>query len=75
MQEIMQFVSRQINIYIVSRSKLIGLTPINIIKNIQRNKRFNFWMNAGGMKLSTIHSFKGWEINTLFLIIDGIFFI
>lgn len=41
------------------------------VKNIQRNKRFNFWMNAGGMKLSTIHSFKGWEINTLFLIIDG----
>lgn len=41
------------------------------VKEVQRNKRFNFWMNAGGMKLSTIHSFKGWEINTLFLIIDG----
>lgn len=41
------------------------------IKNIQRNKRYNFWMNAGGMKLSTIHSFKGWEVDTLFLIIDN----
>lgn len=41
------------------------------IRKIQRNKRFNFWMNAGGMKLSTIHSFKGWEIDTLFLIIDN----
>lgn len=41
------------------------------IKEIQRNKRYNFWMNAGGMKLSTIHSFKGWEIDTLFLIIDN----
>ncbi len=25
----------------------------------------------GTMKLSTIHSFKGWEIHTLFLILDG----
>ena len=28
-------------------------------------------MNSAGLKLSTINSFKGWEINTLFLIIDG----
>ena len=41
------------------------------IRTIRKNKRFNFWMNAGGMKLSTIHSFKGWEIDTLFLIIDS----
>ena len=41
------------------------------IRAIQKNKRFNFWMNSAGLKLSTINSFKGWEINTLFLIIDG----
>lgn len=41
------------------------------VRTIRKNKRFNFWMNAGGMKLSTIHSFKGWEIDTLFLIIDS----
>lgn len=41
------------------------------IRAIRKNKRFNFWMNAGGMKLSTIHSFKGWEIDTLFLIVDN----
>lgn len=41
------------------------------IHNIRKNKRFNFWMNSAGLKLSTINSFKGWEINTLFLIIDG----
>ena len=44
---------------------------LNEIRAIQRNKRFNFWMNSAGLKLSTINSFKGWEINTLFLIIDG----
>lgn len=38
--------------------------------DIRRNKKFNFWMNPGTTKLSTIHSFKGWDINTLFLIIE-----
>lgn len=28
-------------------------------------------MNSGNMKISTIHSFKGWEIDTLFLIIES----
>ncbi|GFO97233.1 hypothetical protein ig2599ANME_1433 [groundwater metagenome] len=40
------------------------------INNIRRNKKFHFWMNPGTIKLSTIHSFKGWEIHTLFLIIE-----
>jgi hypothetical protein len=41
------------------------------VDNIRRNKKFNFWMNTGTTKLSTIHSFKGWEINTLFLLIEN----
>jgi len=40
------------------------------IENVRRHKKFNFWMNSGTTKLSTIHSFKGWEIPTLFLIIE-----
>ena len=40
------------------------------IKNIRRQKKLNFYMKTGSIKLSTIHSFKGWEIPTLFLIID-----
>lgn len=39
------------------------------IKNIRDNKKFNFWNNSGTMKISTVHSFKGWEASTLFLII------
>lgn len=39
------------------------------IKEIRRNKKFHFWMNPGTAKLSTIHSFKGWEIHTLVLVI------
>lgn len=37
---------------------------------VRRNKKFNFWMNSGTTKLSTIHSFKGWEISTLFLLVE-----
>jgi hypothetical protein len=40
------------------------------IDNVRRHKKFNFWMNSGTTKFSTIHSFKGWEIPTLFLIIE-----
>ncbi len=48
-------------------SKLIR----NKCEKIRRNKKFNFWNNAGLVKLSTIHSFKGWEVDTLFLIIES----
>jgi superfamily I DNA/RNA helicase len=44
-----------------------GTDKIDIVR---RNKKSNFWMNPGTIKLSTIHSFKGWEIHTLFLIIE-----
>lgn len=40
------------------------------IENVRRVKKFGFRLNNGMMKLSTIHSFKGWEISTLFLIIN-----
>lgn len=34
-------------------------------------KKFGFRMNPGVMKMSTVHSFKGWEIHTVFLVADG----
>lgn len=40
------------------------------IEKVRRNKKFNFWNNRGFLKLSTIHSFKGWEADTLFLLIE-----
>lgn len=39
------------------------------IEKIRENKKYNFWNNTGTIKFSTIHSFKGWEAGTLFLII------
>jgi hypothetical protein len=40
------------------------------IEKLRRTKKNHFWMKTGTIKLSTIHSFKGWEINTLFLFIE-----
>src|ERR1051326_3776096 len=41
------------------------------LEDIRKHKKNHFWMNTGTMKLSTIHSFKGWEIHSLFLLIES----
>lgn len=40
------------------------------LEDIRKIKKNNFWMKTGTVKLSTVHSFKGWEIETLFLFIE-----
>jgi len=40
------------------------------LEKIRRNRKNHFWMGTGTVKLSTIHSFKGWEARSLFLIIE-----
>tara|TARA_B100000767_G_C19749413_1_gene530054 strand:- start:98 stop:2047 length:1950 start_codon:yes stop_codon:yes gene_type:complete len=42
----------------------------NDLKRIRKNKKLHFWMNSGLTKFSTVHSYKGWEIKTLFLIVQ-----
>ncbi len=39
------------------------------LENLRRARKLHFWPNAGTVKLSTIHSFKGWEAHTLVLVI------
>lgn len=39
-------------------------------KNIRENKKLHFWMNSGTIKISTINSFKGWESEVVFLILE-----
>ena len=41
------------------------------LESIRRTKKYHFHMRTGFMKMSTIHSFKGWDIPYLFLIIDA----
>ena len=38
--------------------------------NIRNNKKLHFWMNCGMIKLSTINSFKGWESEVVFLLLE-----
>lgn len=40
------------------------------IEELRKIKKNHFWMKTGTVKLSTVHSFKGWEIDTLFLFIE-----
>lgn len=39
-------------------------------REIERARKVGFWMNSGCVKVSTIQSFKGWEANTVILIIQ-----
>lgn len=43
----------------------------NNLKMIRNNKKLHFHMNSGTVKVSTIHSFKGWESETIFLILEN----
>lgn len=39
---------------------------------IREHKKARFYMHPGYIKISTIHSFKGWESNLVILIIDNV---
>lgn len=54
------------NIYNIFKRKVFD-ADYDFIRN---NKKFNFWMNTGNIKISSIHSFKGWESDTIFLILQ-----
>jgi hypothetical protein len=41
------------------------------VQAVRKARKFHFWMNPGTVKLATVHSFKGWEINTLILVVHG----
>lgn len=41
------------------------------LDDLRRPRKFKFYPEAGKLKLSTIHSFKGWEMETVFLLIDN----
>ena len=41
------------------------------LENIRRAAKFRFEMESGKIKLATIHSYKGWGINTEVLIISN----
>lgn len=40
------------------------------LEEIRKLRKNHFWTKTGTIKLSTTHSFKGWEIDTLFLFVE-----
>lgn len=42
----------------------------NDYSKIRDNKKLNFYMNTGTIKISTIHSFKCWESEVVFLLLE-----
>jgi len=48
----------------------IGSTKNNPIGTIHRHKKLHFWSNSGTIKLATVHSYKGFESQTVFLILN-----
>ncbi len=50
-----------------------GQSQLKSLKLIRNNKKLHFHKNSGTIKLSTIHSFKGWDSEMLFLILEKMF--
>ena len=50
--------------------KYLGEIMAKDYDNIREHKKAHFYMHPGYMKISTIHSFKGWESKMVFLILD-----
>jgi len=42
----------------------------NRLNSLRGFRKGNFWFHTDGIKLSTIHSFKGWEASTVFFIVE-----
>lgn len=54
----------------IKLSKYLGEIMAKDYDSIREHKKAHFYMHPGYMKISTIHSFKGWESKMVFLIID-----
>lgn len=52
-------------------SKYLGEIMKQDYESIREHKKARFYMHPGYMKISTIHSFKGWESKMIILIIDS----
>lgn len=54
---------------IIDDSKITNFKFFNDLKQLRRSKRIHFTMDTNFLKLSTIHSYKGWESKTVILVL------
>lgn len=64
-EEFLSIMNEFQNDFLKFKGKILGLD----YEGVRRNMKFNFQMNTGNIKLSSIHSFKGWESDTVFLLL------
>ncbi len=61
------------------RQKYLGKSDADIkkaeieqsLEKVRRSKKYHFWSNRGTLKLSTVHSFKGFEAQNIIYILDS----
>jgi len=68
--DLKKLLSAEKEVYDKFRNDLNVITNGETVKSLRNNKKLHFYMNSGTVKLSTIHSFKGWESESVFLIIE-----
>lgn len=66
--EFLKVITQHEQEYVAFRNRLFA--PEADYEDIRNNKKLNFFMNTGTIKISTIHSFKGWESEVVFLLLE-----
>lgn len=61
---------KQLKLILDQENTINGIHFKNDIEKIRKSKKFHFHPFSGKIKLSTISSFKGWESNTILIILD-----
>lgn len=68
-REFLQILTKYENEYDTFKNKVFDVN--NEYDDIRDNKKLHFHMNSGTIKISTVHSFKGWESEVVFLLIEN----
>ena len=68
-KEFLKILAKYENEYIDFKNKVFDAN--SEYDDIRENKKLHFHMNSGTIKISSVHSFKGWESEVVFLLIEG----
>lgn len=71
-EELLSVMNKYKEEYSFFKKKVLGKDFSKDYEKIRENKKIHFWMNSGNIKISTVHSFKGWESDTVFLLLPPV---
>jgi len=70
-EQFLSYIKKYSDVFSEFKKGLRPQSQSNSLKMIRNNKKLHFYFNSGTVKLSTIHSFKGWESEMIFLILEN----